>query len=937
MMKLRYAIMMCSFFFMESGKTQISPGGVGVTNLTAWFRADDLPLGNVTSWSTYYPLGAITVTDPSAPYAQLVNTPAGAVSNYNRTLEFAGNSYSGLNTATLKGLGNSGSFTLLSNAYSGNTGSFFNAYYLPQPMTNNGHMMLYNNAPHAIQLRNLNSSGNSRMALGLLPTNSTNASRDWIDNFVPGIISYKGNRSSSSSMSAYYEGEQLPVPSIASQSSGNTGLYFGYAPTIGTSAYNGFLHECIFFNVDLSANEMIRVHTYLAIKYGVTLNNSGGGSNGDYLATNSALLWDADLNPAYHQDVIGIGRDDAEGLIQRQSHAFDDSCRIYIADLAGTNENNTGIFLNDISYVLMGHNNQALCGTLTANLEVPAGITSRLAREFKVTKTNFSQNFGWDVKLDTCSSIENVPVSQIRLLVDEDGDFTNAIAYGIADGLTIQVLNGTIRITGITSAMIPDNSTRYLTIADVDVSYNLTGSGPVCAGESGYVIFHVWNASAPIDINYSDGTNLFTQNGVEDGDTLFLMTTSTTNYDFQPLISLINCCAGNGQIGYQQVVNDLPLVSAHASAVNLCQGDTLTLTGSGADNYVWDNAVTDNVSFVPAIGTTTYEVHGTDVNGCENTAQISVTVNANPVVSITGPANACIGSEIILNGTGALTYTWNNDVTNGISFVLTASGNYEVVGVDANGCSDTATIDVQALNGPTVTITGSTSLCFGDELVLSGNGASAYTWNNGVVNGVGFVPPLGVTTYEVVGTDVNGCVDTAQTVVTVVPVPVAAVDANPVTGFGSVEVNFVNNSAYGTAYLWDFGNGMTSTDQNVLSVVYDQLGNYQVTLVVSNGVCDSTWTQLIQVLPENATVQLPNICTPNNDGLNDVYFILTENIESIEGQIVNRWGNTVFRFNSVDFVWNPTDMDAGVYMIFYQAKGLNGKDLQGQGFVQIFK
>ena len=79
-----------------------SPGNVGLVNLTAWFKPDLLPLGNVNSWTTTYPTGAgsLTVTDNVTPFPLATNTPLNNVSNYNMTIEFTGNSLANLKALT---------------------------------------------------------------------------------------------------------------------------------------------------------------------------------------------------------------------------------------------------------------------------------------------------------------------------------------------------------------------------------------------------------------------------------------------------------------------------------------------------------------------------------------------------------------------------------------------------------------------------------------------------------------------------------------------------------------------------------------------------------------------------------------------------------------------------------------------------------------------
>ncbi|MFB0997383.1 MAG: hypothetical protein QMC28_01615, partial [Flavobacteriales bacterium] len=333
-----------------------NPGNLGTVNLTAWFKPDALALGNLTNWTTTFPVGvgSIAVTDNTAPYPFVTNVPAGNSSNYNSTIEFAANS-----NTTIKALQNTGSLNLLNNSTSTSQGTFFAVYYFPTFVRNNNHMMLYNEAgSDAIQFRNLGAVG--RFATGKGLGTSTNASRDWTENNIPTIISYKGNRSGVGTLTTN-ENSKVFTGGGASQSSGSTGLYFGIMPGNTNSPFNGFLNEFIFYNRDLTASEMSKVHAYLGVKYGVTLDNTGGGIQGDYTATDGTIIWDASVNPTYHNDVIGIGRDDSQALLQRQSHSFDDVTRVYLNTLQPTNIANTGVFNSDTSYVMMGSNGGLMC------------------------------------------------------------------------------------------------------------------------------------------------------------------------------------------------------------------------------------------------------------------------------------------------------------------------------------------------------------------------------------------------------------------------------------------------------------------------------------------------------------------------------------------------------------------------------------------------
>ena len=53
---------------------------------------------------------------------------------------------------------------------------------------------------------------------------------------------------------------------------------------------------------------------------------------------------------------------------------------------------------------------------------------------------------------------------------------------------------------------------------------------------------------------------------------------------------------------------------------------------TGANTYEWDNNVVNGLAFVPEVGTTQYTVTGTDINGCINSDEVFISVNANPIV-----------------------------------------------------------------------------------------------------------------------------------------------------------------------------------------------------------------------------------------------------------------------------------------------------------------
>ena len=136
-------------------------------------------------------------------------------------------------------------------------------------------------------------------------------------------------------------------------------------------------------------------------------------------------------------------------------------------------------------------------------------------------------------------------------------------------------------------------------------------------------------------------------------------------------------------------------------------------------------------------------------------------MNALPLISINSPT-ICIGATATLTASGANTYTWNTTATTAsISATPTVTTHYTVTATDVNNCvaSDTAKITVNAL--PLLSINSSTNnICAGTSTTLTASGASTYTWVAGPVASVYSVTPLVKTTYTVMATDGNNCMNT---------------------------------------------------------------------------------------------------------------------------------------------------------------------------------
>jgi len=278
--------------------------------------------------------------------------------------------------------------------------------------------------------------------------------------------------------------------------------------------------------------------------------------------------------------------------------------------------------------------------------------------------------------------------------------------------------------------------------------------------------------------------------------------TTPGNYVTQLYVETADGCTDSMTINVQVLAS--PIVVAGPD-VTVCEGTMVTLSGSGASTYSWNNGITNNVPFLPTVSATSYTVVGTNANGCSNTDSLVVTVNASPIILANATSTVvCEGFGITLTGSGGTTYAWNNGVIDGIGFTPPVGvTNYIVTGTDANGCQNTDNIDITVNALPVVAAGPDVTVCDGSNVTLFGSGALTYTWNNGVSNAVAFYPSIGISTYTVTGTDVNGCQNTDNVDVTVNANPIIQANANSTSVCLGQSVTLFGSG--GISYTWDNG------------------------------------------------------------------------------------------------------------------------------------
>ncbi|WP_456440961.1 T9SS type A sorting domain-containing protein, partial [Psychroserpens sp.] len=298
-----------------------------------------------------------------------------------------------------------------------------------------------------------------------------------------------------------------------------------------------------------------------------------------------------------------------------------------------------------------------------------------------------------------------------------------------------------------------------------------------------------------------------------------------------------NNCSSNDEVTV--IVNTLPNVNASLD-ITITEGESTTLTVTGADTYLWSTGATTQTIEVNPLNTTLYSVTGFS-NGCEATDEVIVTVE--PVVF---SANAgedqsiCEGTSTTLTASEGDAYLWSTgETTQSITVNPWASETFTVtVFEEDEQAEDDVTIFVNLNPNVVIMNGGEVTILEGEFITLSASGANSYEWDNGATQPNIAVSPSTSTTYSVTGY-INNCSD--EKAVSVNVVKVVEADAGEDLFICSEEmVTLTANEGAndGEEYLWDTGettqsiNVAPGTDTEYSVLVYNALSSAEATVMV---------------------------------------------------------------------------------------------------------
>ncbi len=354
-------------------------------------------------------------------------------------------------------------------------------------------------------------------------------------------------------------------------------------------------------------------------------------------------------------------------------------------------------------------------------------------------------------------------------------------------------------------------------------------------------------------------------------------------------------CQGDGDVDL--IVNPLPTPAVADQAK--CAGFSATFNAGNYSVYSWvgPNAFTSAINPITVSQAGTYTVTVTDVNGCKNSDMATLTVNPNPIVKLGADYVGCEGTTAVFDAENpGADYLWN-DASTAQTLFATVDGAYSVVVTDANGCIGTGAANARFVKTPTVEIGPNIDLCAGESARISAQVTPtnvSITWGTGEIGSSITVSSAGVISIAVSNEGMCNATDNLEVFVH---------DQPKVLGMQDTTVCFVKLS---DGLLLDAGSDATqynwSDGQSGQFMTVRKDGEYRVELVSDFG-CTSNDTVIVsEDCP--SSIFAPNAFTPNEDGVNDVFYVSGENIYDFELFVFDRWGEVIFHTNDMNTGWN---------------------------------
>jgi gliding motility-associated-like protein len=333
-------------------------------------------------------------------------------------------------------------------------------------------------------------------------------------------------------------------------------------------------------------------------------------------------------------------------------------------------------------------------------------------------------------------------------------------------------------------------------------------------------------------------------------------------------------------------------------------------------------------------GTALYTVTAHSLAMCASATPIDILVYVNPLDDPTFSYTSAMYCQEALDPSPTITgttgifsvaptgLTFLDNKTGAIDLSESLPGDYKIAYSTNGVCPQQSFTDIKIRETPKADIStiktdsshcGTKTGAIKGITMIAGANPFTYEWKDATGTIVGTKLQLDSVApgyYTLKITDGNGCTATIGNGNTLTIENINTVKANfssDVTeGDNPLTVQLTNHSKGPIAsYLWNFDNGTTSTLVHPI-VRLDDVKSYNICLMVDDGKneCRDTLCKTIEVFQTYEMRIIPNVFTPNGDGVNDILKITATGLAAVHAEIYNRWGQKEYEWNTIDGGWD---------------------------------
>ncbi|HBF88191.1 MAG TPA: hypothetical protein DDX39_06065 [Bacteroidales bacterium] len=443
------------------------------------------------------------------------------------------------------------------------------------------------------------------------------------------------------------------------------------------------------------------------------------------------------------------------------------------------------------------------------------------------------------------------------------------------------------------------------------------------------------------------------------GDTVYYFYPDTGT--FSPVLIIEDAGGCSDEIELDSALHVMfPTLALSLSSTNatcaMQNGSATILSVSGGltpYSYLWPNGQTDSIVLNLLGGV--YYITATDSAGCPGRDSILVdtdwiqfnnSFNYQDAICLTNNGYAQSNPT---DGFGTYTYSWSNGETlNSINNL--DNGLYHITITDSLGCFIVDSVLISRDTSIVIadTILHKDAMCavnngYAISIPSGGYAPYSYSWSNGINNDS--ILNLAANTYFITITDSLGC-STIDSVI------IALGENNTINAdfemdsleiLGGLPVHLTDQSTDSVdvvEWTWNIEEESYTDTLGFYTYTFYEAGIYPIELIIKDEIgCLDTIAKNI-IIKEG--IAIPNVFSPNGDGKNDVFYVVSNGISEYSIEIFNRWGALIFTETSPYIQWTGrttagVEVPVGTYFYVLHAATKTGKTIEESGFITLVR